>query len=128
MLLERWNLQLQSVELRALCSNDDGLMENFLMTNTTKKKTDYYTNKQTMSLYTQKNPTLCVFPQTPAEGAATVLYTALSPALEGELGGGYWADGCKEMTSPPTFDPELQLSLWESSLQLLGLRWHQMKE
>ncbi|XP_016895586.1 dehydrogenase/reductase SDR family member on chromosome X isoform X2 [Cynoglossus semilaevis] len=68
------------------------------------------------------------FLRTPAEGAATVLYTALSPALEGELGGGYWADGCKEMTSPPTFDPELQLSLWESSLQLLGLRWHQMKE
>lgn len=79
-------------------------------------------------MYTQKKTTLCVFPQTPAEGAATVLYTALSPAVEGELGGGYWADGCKEMTSPPTFDPELQLSLWESSLQLLGLRWHQMKE
>ncbi|KAK2839648.1 hypothetical protein Q5P01_013388 [Channa striata] len=59
--------------------------------------------------------------KTPAEGAATVLYTALSPALEGECEGGYWANGCKEMTTPPTFDPQLQLSLWETSLQLLGL-------
>ncbi|XP_022595967.1 dehydrogenase/reductase SDR family member on chromosome X-like isoform X2 [Seriola dumerili] len=59
--------------------------------------------------------------RTPAEGAATVLYAALSPALEGEFGGGYWANGCREMTTPPTFDPQLQLSLWETSLQLLGL-------
>ncbi|XP_045910164.1 dehydrogenase/reductase SDR family member on chromosome X-like [Micropterus dolomieu] len=58
--------------------------------------------------------------KTPAEGAATVLYTALSPALEGECGGGYWANGRREMTTPPTFDPQLQLSLWETSLQLLG--------
>ncbi|XP_067370919.1 dehydrogenase/reductase SDR family member on chromosome X-like isoform X2 [Channa argus] len=60
--------------------------------------------------------------KTPAEGAATVLYAALSPALEGECEGGYWANGCKEMTTPPTFDPQLQLSLWETSLQLLGLQ------
>ncbi|KAM3862384.1 polyprenol dehydrogenase [Diretmus argenteus] len=60
--------------------------------------------------------------RTPAEGAATVLYTALSPALEGEGGGGYWANGCREMTSPPTFDPRLQTSLWEASCQLLGLQ------
>ncbi|KAG7241659.1 hypothetical protein INR49_025124 [Caranx melampygus] len=59
--------------------------------------------------------------RTPAEGAATVLYAALSPALEGECGGGYWANGCREMTTPPTFDPQLQLSLWETSIQLLGL-------
>ncbi|XP_026231400.1 dehydrogenase/reductase SDR family member on chromosome X-like isoform X2 [Anabas testudineus] len=59
--------------------------------------------------------------KTPAEGAATVLYTALSPALEGQSEGGYWANGCREMTTPPTFDPTLKLSLWESSLQLLGL-------
>ncbi|XP_058478050.1 dehydrogenase/reductase SDR family member on chromosome X-like isoform X1 [Solea solea] len=60
--------------------------------------------------------------RTPAEGAATVLHAALSPALEGECGGGYWADGCRQMTTPPTFDPQLQLSLWETSLQLLGLQ------
>lgn len=66
---------------------------------------------------------LCVhFPQTPAEGAATVLSAVLSPASEGNCGGGYWANGRREMTTPPTFDPQLQLSLWEISLQLLGLQ------
>ncbi|XP_008289036.1 dehydrogenase/reductase SDR family member on chromosome X-like [Stegastes partitus] len=60
--------------------------------------------------------------RTPAEGAATVLSAALSPALEGDCGGGYWADGHREMTTPLTLDPQLQLSLWEISLQLLGLQ------
>ncbi|XP_078117764.1 polyprenol dehydrogenase isoform X2 [Sander vitreus] len=60
--------------------------------------------------------------RTPAEGAVTVLYVALSPALEGECGGGYWANGRREMTTPPTFNPQLQLSLWETSVQLLGLQ------
>ncbi|XP_047457299.1 dehydrogenase/reductase SDR family member on chromosome X-like isoform X3 [Mugil cephalus] len=60
--------------------------------------------------------------RTPAEGAATVLLAALSPASEGNCGGGYWADGHREMTTPPTFDPQLQLSLWEVSLQFLGLQ------
>ncbi|XP_040057589.1 polyprenol dehydrogenase isoform X1 [Gasterosteus aculeatus] len=60
--------------------------------------------------------------RTPAEGASTVLLAALSPALEGEGGGGYWATGHREMTTPPTFDPQLQLSLWETSVQLLGLQ------
>ncbi|XP_037646324.1 dehydrogenase/reductase SDR family member on chromosome X-like isoform X2 [Sebastes umbrosus] len=60
--------------------------------------------------------------RTPAQGAATVLFAALSPALEGECGEGYWADGHREMTMPPTFDPQLQLSLWETSVQLLGLQ------
>ncbi|XP_071754983.1 polyprenol dehydrogenase [Centroberyx gerrardi] len=60
--------------------------------------------------------------RTPAEGAATVLYAALSPALEGEGGGGYWADGRREMTSPATSDPRLQLSLWEAGRRLLGLQ------
>ncbi|XP_074515758.1 polyprenol dehydrogenase isoform X1 [Sebastes fasciatus] len=60
--------------------------------------------------------------RTPAQGAATVLFAALSPALEGECGGGYWADGRREMTMPPTFDPKLQLTLWETSVQLLGLQ------
>ncbi|XP_076026215.1 polyprenol dehydrogenase-like [Genypterus blacodes] len=59
--------------------------------------------------------------RTPAQGAATVLYAALSPDLEGDCGGGYWANGRREMTTPPTFDPHLQLSLWDASRRLLGL-------
>uniref|UniRef100_A0A1A7XP99 Dehydrogenase/reductase (SDR family) X-linked n=1 Tax=Iconisemion striatum TaxID=60296 RepID=A0A1A7XP99_9TELE len=60
--------------------------------------------------------------RTPAEGAATVLSAALSPALNGNCGGGYWANGRREMTTPPSFDPQLQRSLWEISTQLLGLQ------
>ncbi|XP_074551316.1 polyprenol dehydrogenase-like isoform X2 [Halichoeres trimaculatus] len=60
--------------------------------------------------------------RTPSEGAATVLYSALSPELEGENGGGFWANGHREMTTPLTFEPQLQLSLWQASLQLLGLQ------
>ncbi|XP_053183964.1 dehydrogenase/reductase SDR family member on chromosome X-like [Scomber japonicus] len=60
--------------------------------------------------------------RTPAEGAATVLYAALSPALEGECGGGYWANGHREMTTSSTSDLQLQLSLWEASRRLLVLQ------
>ncbi|XP_051814377.1 dehydrogenase/reductase SDR family member on chromosome X isoform X2 [Acanthochromis polyacanthus] len=59
--------------------------------------------------------------RTPAEGAATVLSAALSPVLEGDCGGGYWANGHRDVTTL-AFDPQLQLSLWEISLQLLGLQ------
>ncbi|XP_028291550.1 dehydrogenase/reductase SDR family member on chromosome X-like [Gouania willdenowi] len=59
-----------------------------------------------------------LFFRSPAEGAATVLSAALSPATDG---GGYWANGHKQRTPPVTLDPKLQLSLWEVSLQLLGL-------
>lgn len=59
---------------------------------------------------------------TPKEGAATVLYTSLSPALEGERAGGYWANGQRQMTSSLTSDPRLQLGLWETSVRMLGLQ------
>uniref|UniRef100_A0A1A8EMH6 Dehydrogenase/reductase (SDR family) X-linked n=1 Tax=Nothobranchius korthausae TaxID=1143690 RepID=A0A1A8EMH6_9TELE len=60
--------------------------------------------------------------RTPAEGAATVLSAALSPALNGDCGGGYWANGRREMTTPPSLNPQLQQGLWEVSIQLLGLQ------
>ncbi|XP_041700538.1 dehydrogenase/reductase SDR family member on chromosome X isoform X2 [Coregonus clupeaformis] len=59
--------------------------------------------------------------RSPTQGASTVLYTALSPSLEGE-GGGYWSNGRTEMTSPNTYDPQLQLGLWDSSCRLVGLQ------
>lgn len=65
------------------------------------------------------NTFVCLHLQTPAEGAATVLYAALSPVLEGECGGGYWANGQKEMTTSSTFDPHLQQILWETSHRFL---------
>ncbi|XP_027879212.1 dehydrogenase/reductase SDR family member on chromosome X-like isoform X2 [Xiphophorus couchianus] len=60
--------------------------------------------------------------RTPAEGAATVLSATFSQALDEDSGGGYWTNGRREMTTLPTFDPQLPLSLWKISLQLLGLQ------
>nr|XP_061799638.1 dehydrogenase/reductase SDR family member on chromosome X-like [Nerophis lumbriciformis] len=57
--------------------------------------------------------------KTPTEGAATVLFAALSPALEGECGGGYWANGGRDVTTPLTFDPLIQQQLWETSHRFL---------
>ncbi|TKS67383.1 Dehydrogenase/reductase SDR family member on chromosome X [Collichthys lucidus] len=74
-----------------------------------------------MPLYLAQRAIARLLFRTPAEGAATVLYAALSLDLEGECGGGYWANGHREMTTPPTFDPQLQLNLWETSLWLLDL-------
>ncbi|XP_061579754.1 dehydrogenase/reductase SDR family member on chromosome X-like isoform X2 [Cololabis saira] len=56
--------------------------------------------------------------RTPAEGAATVL----SAVLDGSCEGGYWASGRREVTTPTTSDLQLQPSLWEVSMQLLGLQ------
>ncbi|XP_061648428.1 dehydrogenase/reductase SDR family member on chromosome X-like isoform X1 [Phyllopteryx taeniolatus] len=57
--------------------------------------------------------------KTPIEGAATVLHAALSPALEGESGGGYWANGRRDETTPLTFDPQIQQLLWKTSHRFL---------
>uniref|UniRef100_A0A4W5JE75 Dehydrogenase/reductase (SDR family) X-linked n=1 Tax=Hucho hucho TaxID=62062 RepID=A0A4W5JE75_9TELE len=76
------------------------------------------------SLYRHLFPTARLFvlcPQSPSQGASTVLYTALSPSLEGE-GGGYWSNGRTEMTSPNTYDPQLQHGLWDSSCRQVGLQ------
>ncbi|XP_052348599.1 dehydrogenase/reductase SDR family member on chromosome X-like [Oncorhynchus keta] len=58
--------------------------------------------------------------RSPSQRASTVLYTALSPSLEGE-GGAYWSNGCTEMTSPNTYDPQLHRGLWDSSCKQVGL-------
>ncbi|XP_077436607.1 polyprenol dehydrogenase isoform X2 [Vanacampus margaritifer] len=57
--------------------------------------------------------------RTPTEGAATALYAALSPTLEGDCGGGYWANGRRDVTTPLTFDPQIQQLLWETSHRFL---------
>uniref|UniRef100_A0A674CIK6 Dehydrogenase/reductase (SDR family) X-linked n=1 Tax=Salmo trutta TaxID=8032 RepID=A0A674CIK6_SALTR len=57
---------------------------------------------------------------TPSQGASTVLYTALSPSLEGE-GGACWSNGRTEMTSPNTYDPQLHRGLWDSSCRQVVL-------
>ena len=60
-------------------------------------------------------------PQSPSQGASMVLYTALSPSLEGERGG-YWSNGHTEMPTPNTYNPRLQLGLWDFSCRLVSLQ------
>ncbi|CAB1347179.1 unnamed protein product, partial [Coregonus sp. 'balchen'] len=49
-----------------------------------------------------------------SQGASMVLYTALSPSLEWGRGG-YWSNGRTDMTSTKTYNPQLQLGLWDCS-------------
>ncbi|KAM9851047.1 polyprenol dehydrogenase [Aulostomus maculatus] len=92
------------------CAVDPGMVE-----------TDLYRHLWTPLRLAQSAISRLLF-RTPAEGAATVLHAALSPALEGECGGGYWANGHREVTTPPTFDPQLQQLLWDTSHKFLFLQ------
>nr|XP_046195573.1 dehydrogenase/reductase SDR family member on chromosome X-like [Oncorhynchus gorbuscha] len=61
------------------------------------------------------------FSKSPSQGVSMVLYTALSPSLEGERGG-YWSNGRTEMSTPNTYNPRLQLGLWDFSCRLVSLQ------
>jgi retinol dehydrogenase-14 len=59
------------------------------------------------------------FLKSPAEGAATSVYLASSPEVEG-VTGRYFAD-CKDVpSSPASYDEEAQQRLWAVSEQMVG--------
>jgi retinol dehydrogenase-14 len=61
------------------------------------------------------------FTKPPEEGAATPVFLATSPEVEG-VSGRYF-DACREkMTTPASYDREAQEQLWRVSEQLTGLR------
>ncbi len=53
------------------------------------------------------------------KGAATSIYLASSPKVEGESGG-YWVQSRKEWSNRPSQDPELASALWKKSEELVG--------
>ena len=59
------------------------------------------------------------FHKTPAEGAETVIYLALSPEVEG-VTGKYFVDRMAIESSPESHDEELARTLWEESATLTG--------
>ncbi|XP_052379277.1 dehydrogenase/reductase SDR family member on chromosome X-like [Oncorhynchus keta] len=59
--------------------------------------------------------------RSPSQGVSMVLNTALSPSLEGERGG-YWSNGRTEMSTLNTYNPRLQLGLWDFSCRLVSLQ------
>ncbi|XP_026880880.2 dehydrogenase/reductase SDR family member on chromosome X-like isoform X3 [Electrophorus electricus] len=58
--------------------------------------------------------------RSPAQAAATAVYAAASPELEG-VGGCYLYEGKRVSSSALSYDVELQAQLWRRSCSLLGL-------
>ncbi|XP_029459114.1 dehydrogenase/reductase SDR family member on chromosome X [Rhinatrema bivittatum] len=64
--------------------------------------------------------TAWLFFKTPEEGAATTIFAAASPDLEG-VGGCYLYNGQRAKSSDISYDEELQKGLWAVSCQLAGV-------
>jgi retinol dehydrogenase 14 len=62
-------------------------------------------------------PLIRVFLKTPAQGAATSIYLASSPAVEG-VTGEYFADRKPKRSSPASYDTAAAARLWQVSLDL----------
>ncbi|XP_050974399.1 dehydrogenase/reductase SDR family member on chromosome X-like isoform X2 [Labeo rohita] len=59
--------------------------------------------------------------KTPAEGAAAVVFAAVSPDLEG-VGGCYLYEGQRIRSSAASYDEDLQAGLWRNTCDLLDLQ------
>ena len=59
---------------------------------------------------------------TPEQGAATIVYCATDPDLDGESGH-YYARGARAEPSSAAQDPELAAELWARSEQWCGIEW-----
>lgn len=59
---------------------------------------------------------------TPEQGAATIVYCATDPDLEGQSGQ-YYARGARAEPSSAAQDPELAAELWARSEQWCGVEW-----
>lgn len=60
-------------------------------------------------------------PQTPAEGAAVVIYAAAAAEMEG-VGSCYLYNGEKRRSAEASYDAKLQAELWKKSCHLVGLQ------
>ena len=54
------------------------------------------------------------------DGAATSVYLAASPAVEG-VSGRYFVDCREARSSPPSYDERLARRLWDASARMTGL-------
>ena len=71
-------------------------------------------------LFSVISPLLRLFMKTPEQGAATSIYLATSPEVEG-VSGRYFAS-CKEIRSTPqTYDEDVARRLWQESERLTGI-------
>ncbi|XP_072307484.1 polyprenol dehydrogenase [Eucyclogobius newberryi] len=68
-----------------------------------------------------KRPVAKILFRTPAEGASTTVFAAVSSQMEG-VGGTYLYNGEKTRSAQLSYDSELQLQLWKKSCKLVGLQ------
>ncbi|XP_048833955.1 dehydrogenase/reductase SDR family member on chromosome X isoform X2 [Brienomyrus brachyistius] len=66
-----------------------------------------------------KRPVARLFFRTPAEGASTAMYAAVTPEMEG-VGGCYLYNGQRTQSSDASYDVDLQVQLWRLSRALVG--------
>lgn len=59
-------------------------------------------------------------PQSPEEGASTLIYAAVSPELEG-VGGCYLYNDQRTKSVDVSYDEEVQKRLWTESCKLVGI-------
>ncbi|XP_026880878.2 dehydrogenase/reductase SDR family member on chromosome X-like isoform X2 [Electrophorus electricus] len=81
--------------------------------------THLYRNLSTPARLAQRLIAHLLF-RSPAQAAATAVYAAASPELEG-VGGCYLYEGKRVSSSALSYDVELQAQLWRRSCSLLGL-------
>uniref|UniRef100_A0AAY5E9C5 Dehydrogenase/reductase (SDR family) X-linked n=1 Tax=Electrophorus electricus TaxID=8005 RepID=A0AAY5E9C5_ELEEL len=82
--------------------------------------THLYRNLSTPARLAQRLIAHLLF-RSPAQAAATAVYAAASPELEG-VGGCYLYEGKRVSSSALSYDVELQAQLWRRSCSLLGLK------
>lgn len=63
---------------------------------------------------------VCLFLQTPEEGASTSIYAAVSPEMEG-AGGCYLYNEERTKSADIAYDEELQRRLWTESCKMVGI-------
>ncbi|XP_066497052.1 dehydrogenase/reductase SDR family member on chromosome X-like [Hoplias malabaricus] len=81
--------------------------------------TDLYRNMSTATWLLQRPAARLIF-RTPSQAADAVVFSAVSPELEG-VGGCYLHEGRRVRSSAASYDLELQARLWRSSCGMLGL-------
>ncbi|XP_076858120.1 polyprenol dehydrogenase isoform X2 [Brachyhypopomus gauderio] len=81
--------------------------------------TDLYRNLSTLPRLAQRPIAPLLF-RSPAQAAATVVYAAAAPELEG-VGGCYLYEGKPSFSSAVSYDEKLQAQLWNNTCSLLGL-------
>ncbi|XP_033834454.1 dehydrogenase/reductase SDR family member on chromosome X [Periophthalmus magnuspinnatus] len=68
-----------------------------------------------------KKPVAKILFRTPAEGASTAVFAAVSSQMEG-VGGVYLYNGEKTRSAEISYDSDLQIQLWKRSCQVVGLQ------